>query len=816
MKRPRINSFFIRILFVFFLTIVVNIAVFSILIRYMGSQFINNLTDENIQILIDVIENSIVDDLYLEDYSRVENIFDEIILKDSGITSCKIYDRNGVLIALGGTDDLSAFTYVPEEMGLEVLTNNSLYINTSKDHKIIGRKFVLAGQILGGVVIDFNNDMINAQMKRILLILAGSSLLIILGGGLLFSLIIHQISYPLLRLSRIMKRYGEEDFELDFTYERDDEIKVLSDSLKTMSFQVKSSFEKLRMSEERFNLAVNGSKDGIWDYNPITNLFYMSSRCRQILGLIDDTEMKGLMSWIEIVASMDKNNVRDSLKDLIKMKHEFLDVEYRVNRNDGRMVWVRTRGKGLYNEKGQCIKIAGSLSDISHQKNNEERLVKAALYDPLTKLPNRMYLLERLHQEVETCKRKPDQNLAILYLDYDGFKRVNDTYGHAVGDLLLKAIASRLEKCVRSQDMACRIGGDEFVILLVDCGMKAQITEVVDRILQASSREFNLKDNSVFLTVSIGITMNQFSYYKLEDLIQCSDIAMYHAKNSGKGTYCFFQEDMQNKISKQWKIQNDLHKAINNAELFLVYQPIISLVDMQITGAEVLTRWQHPSRGLISPIDFIPQAEDSAFITQITDWLLQELKNDCSSTLRFNENNLEDIRISFNISSKDFICNPNILFRIKNTFTECKKILSILDIEVTETSLIDNFEEANLQLKALKYLGMKVKLDDFGTGYSSLNYLHSFSLDTIKIDRSFVCTLPENKENLNIIKHIIYLAHDLGLEVVAEGIETREQHEALLELGCDQGQGYLYSHPIAVADFYNLIIERRKSSFSEV
>ena len=326
------------------------------------------------------------------------------------------------------------------------------------------------------------------------------------------------------------------------------------------------------------------------------------------------------------------------------------------------------------------------------------------------------------------------------------------------------------------------------------------MTEVAERILLSSSREFNLKNNSIFLTVSIGIFMGGCASGSPEDMIQAADIAMYSAKNSGKGMYHFYREEMQQQISTKWKIHNDLHKALERKELFLVYQPIVNLQNRTLCGAEALLRWQHPSRGLISPVDFIPSAEETSFITNITDWILRELRTVYKASFS-GVRDRQGVRIGFNVSSRDFTSSPSVLVRILDTFSGCNDALGGLDVEVTETSLIDNYEAVSSQLSRLREKGMRVKLDDFGTGYSSLSYLHNFPLDSLKIDRSFVRTLPGDRDNLNIIRHLIDLAHDLGLEVVAEGIETVEQHNTLKGLGCDKGQGYLYSTPLMLHDF---------------
>ena len=793
-----------RFLLAFFAVIIINILFLIFFIRINGSSFLDQLTDDNMKVLMRVIENSIVDDLCRIDYNRIENIFNQTLLEDAGIESCRIFDGNGILLAQGGIDHLSPYTYEPDPLGLKIVETDGLYIERHHHYKIIGWRYMAGGKIIGGAAAHFSKDMILSQMNRIVLSLIISSLIIIGFGGVLFFLLIERISMPLRQLAEIMESYGEEGFEIDFSYDRDDEISILSDSLKSMSLQIRDSFERLKLSEERFELAVQGSKDGIWEYRSYEKKIYSSPRCNEILGLDANYELDGLQSWLNMIVEEDKDSMNAAIRSIREKNIEYLDEICRHRKADGEIVWLRVRGKGIYNNNGLCIRIAGSLSDITEKKTAEDRLVHIALYDTLTSLPTRLLLLERLKVVERRYKRKRMGDFAVLFLDYDGFKKVNDTYGHSVGDLLLKAISARLKSCVRSEDLISRIGGDEFVILLEDCGSRNQVIEVAERILRYSSKEFNLKKNSIFLSVSIGILMGKNMTDDMAEnpdrMIQAADIAMYSAKKSGKGRYHFYRDEMQKQISSKWRIQNDLHKALDKKELFLVYQPVISLKDGSLSGTEALIRWHHPERGYISPADFIPSAEENSFITQITDWVLGELKSIYRSSFA-EVRERQGIRLAFNVSTRDFSNNSAILLRLLDLFSDCEEALKILDVEVTETSLIDNFESVSVQLGELQKKGMKVKLDDFGTGYSSLSYLHSFPLDSLKIDRSFVNTLPTDKDNLNIIKRLIELAHDLGLEVIAEGIETIEQHRILRELGCDMGQGYLYSKGLKLQDF---------------
>ena len=430
-RRSRYKSVLNRLLLAFFGVTLANLLFLTIFVRANGWRFLNHLTDENLKVLMTVVENSIIDDMYRSDYNRVENIFNQTLLDNAGINSCRIFDRDGVLIAQGGKDDLSPYTFEPDPLGVKILGTDGIYIDRQIHYKIIGWRYSIGNEILGGAAASFSNDIILNQMKKIIIMIVSASLIIIICGGLVFYILLRQISSPLRNLAAIMKHYGEDNFELDFQYQRNDEIRILSDSLRKMAAQVKDSFERLKHSEERFDLAVQGSKDGVWEYRSENHELYASDRCRSLLGMLQDEDIVGFRSWFTRIVEDDKDRMRNALKRIREHEDEYLDEECRFRRDDGRVVWIRTRGKGVYNDENICVRIAGSFSDVTEKKSAEERLIKVALYDSLTKLPNRLLLLERLKLVTERYKRRPGSEFSLLYLDYDGFKKVNDTYGTA-------------------------------------------------------------------------------------------------------------------------------------------------------------------------------------------------------------------------------------------------------------------------------------------------------------------------------------------------------------------------------------------------
>ncbi len=790
------NSFQYRVLMIFFSVLMPVMMVIFIITAANEVSFYNNYINETGHFFADVIENSISDSLYFKEYFRIGDIFDKTVM-NSDYTSCRIYDRRGILIA-NSNNDISEFNFAPEQEGLDVLNSSENYVTENSDNYIFSRKVVLGNQVLGAIVIDFSRKHINSGIRKILSVLLIADIIIFIAGTLLFSRFAKSISRPIMKLSEAVRSYRNRNFDLEFEYNGISEIGDFSRALRDMAAELKGNFIELKKSDERFNLAVSGANTGIWDYQPETGQLYMSPRMKEIFFISPDTELESIDEWFERIIEFDRDKIKKAFNDYISGETDEFKTDYRIKDLDGGFKWVSTTGKGLFDDKNVCTRIAGSLTDISSQKESEEELIKAALYDPLTKLPNRALLLERLKNAVDINKRNHDWHFALLYLDYDGFKGVNDTYGHVVGDLLLKSIAERLLDCVRDQDLVCRIGGDEFVILLEDCDCWK---DVVERVQHVSESEFVVNNYSIFLSASIGVASDDVDFLTIEDLVQYSDVAMYKAKKEKKGSYTVYRKDMHLQIRNKWQLEYELHKAPGNNELYLVYQPIVEMYDRRIGECESLLRWNHSSKGFVSPSDFLPLAEDSGFITSITDWVLDELTNMLSKAEYFDTG----IRFAVNISSKDFIENPDIYSRLERFIKHFPSLSKRLDIEVTETSLMSNFEKCKRQLHGIRELGIRVKLDDFGTGFSSMSYLHNFPLDSIKIDRSFIMTLPEDKDNLSILRHLINLSHDLGYNVIAEGVETDDQHEILKDLGCDKGQGFLYSRPVNFSRFRQLL-----------
>ncbi|MBP0020420.1 MAG: EAL domain-containing protein [Cyanobacteria bacterium SBLK] len=446
--------------------------------------------------------------------------------------------------------------------------------------------------------------------------------------------------------------------------------------------------------------------------------------------------------------------------------------------------------------------------EILERKKAQEQLLHLALHDPLTQLPNRSLFIERLEEAILKRKLEKNYSFAVMFLDCDRFKRVNDSLGHNIGDRLLVAVAERLQTCLRSEDTLARLGGDEFAILLEAIERKEEIIKIAERLNYRLSSPFHLYEYEVFINVSIGIVLSHDNLYrqfygieteticyeKPEHLLRDADTAMYRAKALGKARYEIFNPKMHRQALNLLHLENDLRRAFKRKEFVLYYQPIISLRKRKIIGFEALIRWNHPQRGLVPPDDFIPIAEEMGLIIPLGDWILKE---SCQQLKKWHSLNLDGQLpvISVNLSVCQF-SQVNPIEKIETILQEVQLDNHYLKLEITESVLIDRPESIVHLLEQIKSREIQISLDDFGTGYSSLSYLHRFPIDTVKIDRSFINRLDENGKNLDIVQAIISLAHNLGMETIAEGIETATQLERLRSLGCGYGQGYFFAKPL--------------------
>ena len=454
--------------------------------------------------------------------------------------------------------------------------------------------------------------------------------------------------------------------------------------------------------------------------------------------------------------------------------------------------------------KGEALHFNNQIVDITERKHMEKQLLHDALHDSLTGLPNRALFTDRLDHELKRAKANPDYVFAVLFLDLDRFKVVNDSAGHLVGDQLLIEISRRLEKSVNFTDTVARLGGDEFTILLENIHNIENAISVAEKIDQALRIPFHLQGYELFTSASIGIALSCEGYEKPDEIMRDADLTMYSAKEQGRARYEIFNSSLHDRAITRLQLETDMRYGIEREEFLIYYQPISCLKTGELAGFEALARWKHPTRGSVSPGEFIPVAEETGTIIPLGTWILNKA---CQQMQLWQEKypHKSSMQISVNLSGKQ-LREPSLLEKIDSILQETGLLGKHLKLEITESSLIENMEVATQTLLEIKSRNIKLSMDDFGTGYSSLSYLHRFPVDFLKIDRSFVQDIQVNKGNYAIVKAIVTLAHVLDMEVIAEGIEDTYQVNQLKLLKCEYGQGYYFAKPLNIQQAEELIV----------
>jgi diguanylate cyclase (GGDEF)-like protein/PAS domain S-box-containing protein len=509
--------------------------------------------------------------------------------------------------------------------------------------------------------------------------------------------------------------------------------------------------------------------------------------------------------FLTVIHPDDLSVAVEAIKRLRKGNSTIDQCEVRFQHKSGHKVWGLWSASLAGGSHAASTPLVFQIQDITDRKRAEEQLQHEAMHDVLTGLPNRAMFIDHLELAIARAQRNEARKFAVLYVDLDRFKIINDSLGHAVGDQLLKEIAVRLWRCVRAGDTVARLGGDEFVLLLEDIYEESEAIEVAERIKSELAASFTLNGREVFTTVSIGLASSWTSYHQAEGLIRDADAAMYRAKSLGKNRHEIYDSAMHAQVNDLLQMETALRMAVERNELVVYYQSIVDLETFKISGFEALVRWNHPERGFISPANFIPLAEETGLIVDIGEWVLRDA---CRQMERWQKIFPSDppLFVSVNLSSKQFI-QSDLIQRVTQILEETKINPEGLKLEITESAVMDNVETATEMLKKLRALGIKLSIDDFGTGYSSLSYLHRFPIDTLKVDRSFVVNMSEDGENVEIVRTIVSLAQNLGMNVIAEGVETKEQLAALRKLGCENGQGYFFSKPVGAKAAENLICD---------
>ncbi|PWA11240.1 PAS domain S-box protein [Pueribacillus theae] len=551
--------------------------------------------------------------------------------------------------------------------------------------------------------------------------------------------------------------------------------------------------EEIRQSEAMYRLITENSSDLISIIDKEGNFTYVSPSHINILKYEEfELTSSKLLDWIH---EDDRENVSQKIQKVFKTRRRSAQLEFRIRKKNGKYMYVDTKVNSIFNEAREISSIVLVMRDITERKKIEKIIYHLAYHDALTDLPNRRLFMNELRDAVSQAKQS-SSTIAVMFIDLDRFKYVNDSWGHDTGDYILTEAARRIRKSLRSNDTIGRLGGDEFAVLLREVKDKEDVERLTKRIQKKFEEPVEFSGQTYSLSCSIGIALFPDDGRKADDLLTKADTALYNVKDKGRSGYAFFHPEMEEKSLEQVLLENELRKAIELEQFHLDYQPKVDFSTGELVGMEALVRWDHPDLGRIPPNQFIPLAEETGLIVPLGEWVL---RRGCEQNKEWQEKGHSPMRLAVNLSVKQ-LEHPGIVQTIKKVLQETKLDPNWLELEVTE-SIFADVEHAASLLQEIRNLGVHISIDDFGTGYSSFSYIKHLPVDTLKIDSSFIRDIHQNEESQAIVKAVLTLAKSLSINVIAEGIENKEQFNLLNEDGCQQGQGFLFSKPLSSQDF---------------
>lgn len=570
------------------------------------------------------------------------------------------------------------------------------------------------------------------------------------------------------------------------------------------------TLDALLRSEARLGLAQRIAKIGNWEWHPQTGQFSASAELCRLMGIRRQDFGGTLSAFLQAVDAADRERVEQALKRILTDRIP-CDIDHRILLPNGSEFIVNLQAEAIFDEQLKAPTIVGTAQDISERKRSEREIHRLAYYDSLTGLPNRVLFKDRVTHAIAHARRYK-YHLALLFLDLDRFKIINDTLGHNVGDMLLKHVADRLTDSVRHSDSIgrtantdqthelARLGGDEFTVLVSNLREMQDASKVARRILESLARPFLVGGHEIFVTVSVGISIFPVDGDSVDVLLKNSDTAMYHAKEQGRNNFQYYSNAMNAEANERLLLEGEVRHATEREEFVVFYQPQIDLRSGRLVGAEALVRWQHPQRGLLTPAEFLQAASDTGMIRAIDEWVLQTV---CRQSRTWQQRGLAVPRVSINVSNSLFH-GATLVNAVEKACAETSLAHDRLELELTESVAMRNVDTSILVLQQLKTMGVQLAIDHFGTGYSSLSYLQRLPVNRVKIDQSFIRELLSRVQPVPIVRAIIAMAHSLQLDVLAEGVEDEKQRSILLAEGCDQAQGYLFGRPMPAAEFEKL------------
>jgi len=638
---------------------------------------------------------------------------------------------------------------------------------------------------IGTIVIYANLNKIREQtIKSIYFSLSTAILAIIV--SFIFALYFQQfISKPIQILGMTMSDVQKSnDFSIRAKKNSEDELGNLVDAFNQMLNKIEIDTVALKSSEEKFRKLSSASPAGIFQMDSSGRIVYANKKCMDTVELSSDMNIN---DWAKKIHPDDKKNLFIAWQKTLDTGNDF-KIEFRFILSNTNIVSVISQAKALHNDS-EIIGFVGSLLDISDLKIAQSKLEHMALYDPLTNIPNRLHFNNCLDNGIERAIEN-NTNLAVLFIDIDEFKRINDSLGHDIGDELLKTVAKRIQSSIRPMDLVARLGGDEFIVFISNLDNQGITDRIAHQLLNSLRKPIKINQYDVHISVSIGISIGPSDSSDSKTLMKNADLAMFQAKALGKDNFQYFSHELNEKILHRVALEKDIRVALEEHELFLVYQPKFCIRTNIFIGFEALLRCNSKIRGFISPGELIPVAEETGLIVPIGEWVIQAACKDIKHMLTMGIIP-EDGRVAINLSLKQFK-DANLIENVMAIITSEGVNPQNIEFEITETTLIENVDSTLKKLNTLKQFGITIAIDDFGTGYSSLSYLKQLPIDYLKIDRSFISSLPEDNNDSEITAAIIVMSHKLGLSVVAEGVETAEQLAFITKNHCDIAQGYYF------------------------
>ena len=558
---------------------------------------------------------------------------------------------------------------------------------------------------------------------------------------------------------------------------------------------------------ERRALALTGAGDMIWDWDVSADKVFTSPETESLLGLKRGTLEGPAARWLDVLHPLDRDRFRAALDSVLEQRRGRLMQDFRLRTPDGHYLWFALKARPVVGSDGEVVRLVGTLTDVTEFKNAEERLLHDAVHDNLTGLPNRELFVDRLEAMLAFAKADPNIKPAVMVIDLDRFKQVNNSVGIAVGNSILLTLARRLGRLLKPQDTLARLTGDQFACIILSERESDKILAFAETLRKALRAPITFNDREIFLTASIGLALADGQQHRTEEVLKDAELAMYHAKRIGGDRMEVFKPSMRARKTDRLTLESELRRALERDEITILYQPIVRLEDRSVAGFEALARWDHPKLGRVSPAEFITIAEEIGLIVDLGLFVLDRTARQLGAWQR-SVRNRDPVFASVNVSSRQLL-RQDLIHDLRTVIARSGIARGTLKLELTESLVMENPEHAAQMLQRIRELGAGLALDDFGTGHSSLAYLQRFPFDTIKIDQSFVRASSKGTRPV-ILRSIIALAHDLGMEVVAEGAETNSDAVELYQLGCEYAQGYAFGEPMSAEDAKLLLAADRK------